>query len=259
MPRARPSRPLWLTVPRPRSADPVPGHRVGGGPLCPRGILAQHGPTGGDDVRHERRRQTPRRTGCPRETGRETRGQARAAPQGPHGPHRDPRHPRGALLHRRGPRPVGATDHLQYRASTSRRSPRWRATPPCRNTSPERSPSRPSPHSTSKIASARSCSSGTRGSRSSPGPSPTGYAVSSSHSCRTSSPATRSQQTWESLNRTVQVQIIAVLENKSSTVQIVNDAVVLNVLPLINQGTPVDLGNDLRPHRPSSDAADHHG
>ena len=42
-------------------------------------------------------------------------------------------------------------------------------------------------------------------------------------------------QTWASLNRTVQVQLIAVLENKSSTVQIVNDAVVLNVLPLINQ------------------------
>jgi hypothetical protein len=44
------------------------------------------------------------------------------------------------------------------------------------------------------------------------------------------------QQTWASLNRTVQVQIIAVLENKSSSLQIVNDAVVLNVLPLINQG-----------------------
>jgi hypothetical protein len=44
------------------------------------------------------------------------------------------------------------------------------------------------------------------------------------------------QQTWASLNRTVQVQLIAVLENKSSSVQIVNDAVVLNVLPLINQG-----------------------
>jgi hypothetical protein len=44
------------------------------------------------------------------------------------------------------------------------------------------------------------------------------------------------QQTWTSLNRTVQAQIIAVLANESSTFQIVNDAVVLNVLPLINQG-----------------------
>jgi len=43
------------------------------------------------------------------------------------------------------------------------------------------------------------------------------------------------QQLWSSLNRTVQVQIVAVLANKSSTVQIVNDAVVLNVLPLINE------------------------
>jgi len=43
------------------------------------------------------------------------------------------------------------------------------------------------------------------------------------------------QQLWSSLNRTVQAQIVAVLANKSSTFQIVNDAVVLNVLPLINQ------------------------
>jgi hypothetical protein len=44
------------------------------------------------------------------------------------------------------------------------------------------------------------------------------------------------QQLWSSLNRTVQAQIVAVLANKSSTFQIVNDAVVLNVLPLINEG-----------------------
>ncbi len=44
------------------------------------------------------------------------------------------------------------------------------------------------------------------------------------------------QQTWTSLNRNVQAQVIAVLANESSTFQIVNDAVVLNVLPLINQG-----------------------
>jgi hypothetical protein len=44
------------------------------------------------------------------------------------------------------------------------------------------------------------------------------------------------QQTWESLNRTVQAQIIAVLANESSTLQIVDNAVVLNVLPLINEG-----------------------
>jgi hypothetical protein len=44
------------------------------------------------------------------------------------------------------------------------------------------------------------------------------------------------QQLWTSLNRTVQAQIVAVLANKSSTFQIVNDAVVLNVLPLINEG-----------------------
>ncbi|HJX07542.1 MAG TPA: hypothetical protein VJ736_05665 [Actinomycetota bacterium] len=43
-------------------------------------------------------------------------------------------------------------------------------------------------------------------------------------------------QLWSSLNRTVQAQIIAVLANKSSTFQIVDNAVVLNVLPLINQG-----------------------
>ena len=43
------------------------------------------------------------------------------------------------------------------------------------------------------------------------------------------------QQLWSSLNRTVQAQIVAVLANKSSTFQIVNDAVVLNVLPLINE------------------------
>jgi len=43
------------------------------------------------------------------------------------------------------------------------------------------------------------------------------------------------QKLWSSLNRTVQAQIVAVLANKSSTFQIVNDAVVLNVLPLINQ------------------------
>jgi hypothetical protein len=44
------------------------------------------------------------------------------------------------------------------------------------------------------------------------------------------------QELWSSLNRTVQAQIVAVLANKSSTFQIVDDAVVLNVLPLINQG-----------------------
>ncbi len=44
------------------------------------------------------------------------------------------------------------------------------------------------------------------------------------------------QQLWTSLNKTVQAQIVAVLANKSSTFQIVNDAVVLNVLPLINEG-----------------------
>jgi hypothetical protein len=44
------------------------------------------------------------------------------------------------------------------------------------------------------------------------------------------------QQLWTSLNRNVQTQIVAVLANKSSTLQIVNDAVVLNVLPLINEG-----------------------
>jgi hypothetical protein len=44
------------------------------------------------------------------------------------------------------------------------------------------------------------------------------------------------QQLWTSLNRTVQAQIVAVLANQSSTFQIVNDAVVLNVLPLINEG-----------------------
>jgi hypothetical protein len=44
------------------------------------------------------------------------------------------------------------------------------------------------------------------------------------------------QQLWSSLNRTVQAQIVAVLANKSSSFQIVNDAVVLNVLPLINEG-----------------------
>lgn len=43
-------------------------------------------------------------------------------------------------------------------------------------------------------------------------------------------------QLWSSLNRTVQAQIVAVLANKSSTFQIVDNAVVLNVLPLINQG-----------------------
>jgi len=43
------------------------------------------------------------------------------------------------------------------------------------------------------------------------------------------------QQLWSSLNRNVQMQIVAVLANKSSTFQIVNDAVVLNVLPLINE------------------------
>ncbi len=96
--------------------DPRPRRRLGGGPLCPRGILAQHGPTWGDDVRHERRREAPRRTRRSRETGRETRGQTSAAPQGPHRPHGDPRHPGGALLHRRGPRPVGAPHHLQHRA-----------------------------------------------------------------------------------------------------------------------------------------------
>jgi len=44
------------------------------------------------------------------------------------------------------------------------------------------------------------------------------------------------QELWSSLNRSVQAQIVAVLANKSSTFQIVNDAVVLNVLPLINEG-----------------------
>jgi hypothetical protein len=44
------------------------------------------------------------------------------------------------------------------------------------------------------------------------------------------------QQTWASLNRTVQAQIVAVLANKSSSFQIVDNAVVLNVLPLINEG-----------------------
>jgi hypothetical protein len=44
------------------------------------------------------------------------------------------------------------------------------------------------------------------------------------------------EQTWTSLNRTVQAQIIAVLANQSSTFQIVDNAVVLNVLPLINEG-----------------------
>jgi len=44
------------------------------------------------------------------------------------------------------------------------------------------------------------------------------------------------QQTWASLNRTVQVQIVAVLANKSSSFQIQDNAVVLNVLPLINEG-----------------------
>jgi hypothetical protein len=44
------------------------------------------------------------------------------------------------------------------------------------------------------------------------------------------------QQTWESLNRYVQAQIVAVLANKSQTLQIQNNTVVLNVLPLINQG-----------------------
>ena len=128
-----------------------------------------------------------------------------------------------------------------------------------RNTSPGRSPSRPSWRSTSRIACREVLQQRDARLAFLAGPLADGLRGVVQSQLQNIFASDAFAQTWESLNRTVQAQIVAVLENKSSTLQIVNDAVVLNVLPLINQALQSISGNDLRPHRPSRDAADHHG